>query len=478
MAIYHCSIKIIGRSKGKSAVRSAAYRAGEKIKNERDGQIHDYTRKKEIIYKEILLPEHAPKEYINRSILWNSVEQIEKAKNSQLARDFELALPKELSREQNISLVLDYVNKHFVSVGMCADVCIHDKGDGNPHAHVMLTMRPINEDSTWGAKSKKDYILDKNNEKIKLKSGEYKSRKVNSVDWNEQSKAEEWRQGWADTVNQYLTKNEIKERIDHRSYKRQGIDKIPSIHLGVAASSMERKGIRTERGDINRRIAITNNQMRQLKARIRKTKNWLYSVPINETPTIIDMMSKVADSRNLENRWQKIRNIKTQAKILIFLQDNNITDISGLADKIETINKEYKDLADTIKPVERRIKQLEIHFEQHDIRVNNRVIYNKYVKLDPNKRESYYAKHKASIDSFIEARDYFTAVMNGRKDPPPIKDWKSEYTKLTGYKAKLCEKYYSLQDEVRNVELLKKGADNIMRESVKEVPTKRHSMEL
>jgi hypothetical protein len=128
--------------------------------------------------------------------------------------------------------------------------------------------------------------------------------------------------------------------------------------------------------------------------------------------------------------------------------------------------------------VERRINQLETHFEQHDIRVNNRSIYNKYIKLDPKKRESYYTKHKVSIDSFNEARDYFTAIMNGRENPPPIKDWKMEYAKLTGYKAKLCEKYYNLQDEVRNVELLKKGADNIMRESVMEVPTKRHSIEI
>jgi uncharacterized coiled-coil DUF342 family protein len=478
LAIYHCSIKVVGRSKGKSAVRSAAYRAGEKIRNEYDGQIHDYTRKKEIIYKEILLADNAPREYINRSVLWNSIELFEKAKNAQLARDFELALPKELSQEQNISLVLDYVNKYFVSVGMCADVCVHDKGDGNPHAHVMLTMRPININGTWGAKSKKEYILDDNYEKIKFKSGEYKSRKINSTDWNQQTKAEEWRQGWADTVNLHLTEHGIMKRIDHRSYERQGIDKIPSIHLGVAASSMERKGIRTERGDINRRIAVTNSQMKQLKARIRKTKNWLYSVPINETPSMMDMMSKIADSRNLENRWQKIRNIKTQAKILIFLQDNNITDISGLANKIESINKEYKELADTIKSVERRIKQLEIHFEQHEIRINNRSVYNKYVKLDPKKREQYYVKHKTSIDAFIESRDYFTAIMNGRKNPPPIKDWKSEYTKLTDYKAKLCDKYYVLQDEVRNMEQLKKGADNIMRGNTIEEPIKRYSLEL
>jgi hypothetical protein len=451
MAIYHCSIKIIGRGKGKSAVRSAAYRAGEKIKNEYDGQTHDYTRKPEIIHKEILLPDHAPREYADRAVLWNAVERVEKAKNAQLARELELALPKELSREQNISLALEYVKKHFVSVGMCADVCIHDKGDGNPHAHVMLTLRPIEPDGRWGAKSRKEYILDDNGDKIKLKSGEYKSRKVNSVDWNEQTKAEEWREGWADTVNKYLTEQGIKERIDHRSYERQGIDKIPSIHLGVAASSMERKGIRTDRGDINRQVAISNSQMRQLRARIRKAKDWLYSVPINETPSLMDMMGKIADGRNLESRWQKVRSIQTQAKILVFLQQNNINDMESLVSKIETINRDYKDLADKIKPVERRLEQLETHLEQHEIRVKHRAVYNEYARLDPKKREPYYAKHTEAIDQFKEARDYLTAVMNGRKDPPPIKDWKAEHKKLTAYKAKLCEKYYSLQDEIRSV---------------------------
>ena len=160
MAIYHCSIKIISRGKGKSAVAAAAYRAGELITNEYDGITHDYTKKGGVVHTEILLPDNAPLEYTNRAILWNAVEKIEKAKNSQLAREIELALPAELTKEQNISLVRDYVKEHFVSAGMCADVCVHDKNDGNPHAHILLTMRPFESDKTWGAKSRKEYVLD------------------------------------------------------------------------------------------------------------------------------------------------------------------------------------------------------------------------------------------------------------------------------------------------------------------------------
>jgi len=183
----------MGRGKGKSAVAAAAYRAGEKIKNEYDGVTHDYTRKGGIFHTEILLPEHAPPEYADRAVLWNAVERVEKAKNSQLARELEIALPRELTKEENITLVREYINQHFVAAGMCADIAIHQTDGDNPHAHIMLTMRPIEQDGSWGAKSKKEYILDEGGERTRLKSGEYKSRKISSVDWNEQSKAEDWR---------------------------------------------------------------------------------------------------------------------------------------------------------------------------------------------------------------------------------------------------------------------------------------------
>ena len=151
MAIYHCSIKIISRGKGKSAVAAAAYRSGEKLVNEYDGAIHDYTRKGGIVHTEILLPDNAPPAFSDRSALWNAVERIEKAKNAQLAREIEIALPHELTREQGVSLVREYVKDNFVAAGMCADVCLHDKNDGNPHAHILLTMRPIEQDGAWGA---------------------------------------------------------------------------------------------------------------------------------------------------------------------------------------------------------------------------------------------------------------------------------------------------------------------------------------
>ena len=139
MAIYHCSVKIIGRSSGRSSVASAAYRAGQKMTNQRDGITHDYTHKMGVAHSEIMLPDHAPSEYSGRAQLWNAVEKIERRLDSQTAREAEVALPVEFSLENNIQLVRNYITDNFTSKGMCADFSIHDNPN-NPHAHIMLTM--------------------------------------------------------------------------------------------------------------------------------------------------------------------------------------------------------------------------------------------------------------------------------------------------------------------------------------------------
>ena len=161
----HIPVSIIKRSEGRSAVAAAAYRSGTKLTNEWDGLTHDYTRKGGVVHAEIMLPTHAPPEFADRSTLWNSVEQIEKARDSQLAREIEAALPRELSREQQLALVRAYVKDNFVDKGMCADFAIHDKGTGNPHVHIMLTVRPLKENGAWGAKCRKAYDLDENGQR-------------------------------------------------------------------------------------------------------------------------------------------------------------------------------------------------------------------------------------------------------------------------------------------------------------------------
>lgn len=154
MAIYHCSIKIISRSGGRSAIASAAYRSGEKLLNDETGIVYDFTRKGGVVYKEILLPENAPEKYLSRELLWNDVQREEKRSDAQLAREVEVALPAELSRADQITVLHSFIRKNFVDKGMIADLALHDKGDGNPHAHIMLTMRELTPKKEWGKKEK------------------------------------------------------------------------------------------------------------------------------------------------------------------------------------------------------------------------------------------------------------------------------------------------------------------------------------
>jgi ATP-dependent exoDNAse (exonuclease V) alpha subunit len=462
MAIYHCSIKIISRGKGKSAVAAAAYRAGQAITNEYDGITHDYTRKGGVVHTEILLPENAPAEYSDRAVLWNAVEKIEKAKNAQLAREIELALPIELTREQNISLAREYVKQHFVSAGMCADVCIHDTGGGNPHAHIMLTMRPFIEDKTWGAKQKKEYILDPQGKKIyDKKKRSYKCKAIPATDWNEQSQAEEWRQGWADFCNAALEKQNHTERIDHRSYERQGVDQIPTIHLGVAASAMEKRGIKTERGNINREIEVNNQKLRQLKARISKLQSWLKEEMENTAPpSLADVIQGILARREQtgkSDRYQAIGNLKTAAKMLNFLQQNQIMDMAGLDEKFKAMIDEQMNIRDELKPLDRRLATLKKHIEQADI----------YLKYKGKKTLT-----ESEQILFTAAKDYLKGVMNG-KTTLPTKAWKKEYADLTAKRQILNQRYVALKDEVKEAEQIRKNVYSILRQEQREQQTHR-----
>ena len=259
MAIYHMNVKIGSRSKGQSAIAASAYRAGVKMTDEQTGLTSDYTKKSGVVFSEVSLCANAPVEYADREKLWNAVHKIEKAKNSQLWREIELALPKEFSRDEQIATVREYV-KGLTDRGMCADWSLHDKGDGNPHAHIMLTVRSILPDGSWAAKSRKVYVLDENGNRIyqgkdKLGRRQYKSYKEDFNDWNDKERIEEWRSEWAECCNRRLPEH---SRIDHRSYVRQGVNQIPTIHEGYVARKRVRNGQQSDRVDINAEIREQN----------------------------------------------------------------------------------------------------------------------------------------------------------------------------------------------------------------------------
>ena len=275
MAIYHCSIKIISRGKGRSAVACAAYRSGTKLTDLATGKIFDYSNKPGVVFSEVLLPENAPAAFaVDRNILWDAVERKETRSDARLAREVEVALPREFTRQEQIDTVREYIIKNFVREGMCADWALHDKRDGNPHAHIMLTTRAFTRNGKWAEKSRTIYKLDPNGQKVPLidpETGEQKVRvrkgkgveklwqteKVPANDWNDRSKAEEWRAAWATECNRRLDRQ---HQIDHRSYARQAVEQEPTIHEGYAARKMEREGRVSDRCEINRETKALNEQ--------------------------------------------------------------------------------------------------------------------------------------------------------------------------------------------------------------------------
>lgn len=271
MAIYYLEVKIGSRGKGQSAVASAAYRSGTRLKDEEAEKTFNYNRKKDVVHSEISLCANARQEYTDRETLWNAVHKIEKASNSRLFREILVAIPKELKREEQIQLIREYV-KGLTDRGMCCDWNIHDKGDGNPHAHIMCTVRSITDRGEWAAKSRKEYVLDDNGNKIPLKNKDkngrtqYKSYKVDYNNWNEKERVEEWRSEWETCCNQYLS---AENRIDHRSYERQGLEIIPQIHEGVAARIRDRLSLGSERCDYNRKVRQDNHKIQSINSQIR-----------------------------------------------------------------------------------------------------------------------------------------------------------------------------------------------------------------
>ena len=464
MAIYHCSIKIISRGKGKSAVAAAAYRAGELIKNEYDGIVHDYTRKGGIVHTEILLPENALEEYTDRTILWNAVEKIEKAKNSQLAREIELALPKELSMEQNISLVREYVKSNFVDKGMCADICIHDKNDGNPHAHIMLTMRPFNEDKSWGDKQKKEYILDGRGNKIyDPKKRQYRCKSVPTTDWSEQTKAEEWRAAWANAVNAVLERETISESVDHRSYARQGIEQVPTVHMGVAATQMERRGIVTDRGNTNRIIVGINQKLRQLWEQIIQLKDWLKEEN-NKTaePSFLYVLELIFERCKKGIGVGKIRNADMVERVIDFMKENDISTLPEIMDKVKETVTDYDNARENLILYERSIERLDEHIKQGAVYLKHKNIYAQYMQLKPRKQEKFFEAHRVNLMMFQSAQRYFKE--HHIKSDFSVNDWKTERAELINGRSKAYREYCSLKTQFDNVYNVRRAAEQIARE--------------
>lgn len=315
MAIYHLEAKVISRGVGRSACAASAYLSCSQILNDYDGIQHDYTRKSGLVWQQVFLPEYAPQEWSDRAVLWNAVEANEKTKDSRLAREFVVALPIELRKDQWVALLTEYIQDNFVAEGMCADVAIHDTDGHNPHAHIMLTVRPLDEQGKWQYKTEKEYLCVRDDEERGFTAAEFKVAQADGWEkqyqykvgrkkvymapsaaeaqgfvrvskhpkstkygrqnpiaekWNSDEQIVVWRKAWADTTNVHLERAGADARIDHRSHAERGLDEQPTIHEGVVARALEKKGIIADRCEINRQIKADNALLRELKATVKK----------------------------------------------------------------------------------------------------------------------------------------------------------------------------------------------------------------
>ena len=334
MAIYHLEAKVVGRGAGRSAVAASAYLSCSRLYNDYDGIQHDYTKKQGLVWQQVFLPEYAPQEWKDREKLWNAVEEVETAKDSRLAREFVVALPIELSREEQIELLQEFIREQFISDGMCADAAIHDTDGHNPHAHILLTVRPLDEQGKWQYKTEKEYLCMKNGEERGFTAAEFRTaqnegwekqypykvgkKKVYMTPsaaeaqgliradkhpkstrygrqnplaerWNSEEQLVVWRAAWADVTNRQLEMYGHDERIDHRSNAARGLDEQPTIHEGVTARALERKGIIADRCEINRQIKADNALLRELKAAVKK----LGQAVKNTLPAIAEAMENL-----------------------------------------------------------------------------------------------------------------------------------------------------------------------------------------
>ena len=498
IAIYHCNIGIVSRGKGKSAVAAAAYRSGEKITNEWDGMTHDYTRKRGVVHTEILLPPHAPPSFSDRATLWNSVELYEKAGNAQLAREIDAALPIELSREEQIRLVREYCSSQFVSRGMCVDFAIHDTDSGNPHCHIMLTMRPLDERGAWAAKSKKEYDLDENGERIRLPSGRYKTHKVDLTGWNDKGNALLWRKAWADISNAYLERAGHPERIDYRSNAERGIDELPTVHMGVAACQMEKKGIATEKGELNRNIRKANRLIREIRAQIGKLKEWIGELfKARETapeqppqsPGLANLLMKYLSvqrekSRKYSQSWQRQHaadELKTVAKAVNYLSEHGISTLAELDAALSSVSDQADAIREGMKTAEKRMKELQKLIEYGKNYTEYKPIHDELKKLKngwTSKRDKYEEAHRAELTLWNAASRYLHANLPKGTKTLPISEWEKEYATLSGQRTAEYTKLKETRAEVAELHNIRKCVDIALKaDQPEQTRAKRHDLE-
>ena len=453
-----------------------------RIYNDYDGVQHDYPRKQGLVWQQVFLPDMAPAEWTNRKVLWNAVEKAKKTKDSRLAREFVVTLPIELGRDEWIALLTDFIQSNFVTEGMCADVCTHDMDGHNPHAHIMLTVRPLTKDGKWQHKTEKEYLCVKDGEEqgftateFKLaqsedwekqyhykvgkkkvympppqseargyeriskypKSTKYGRQNPISARWNSEDQLVLWRAAWANVTNRFLERAGSQERVDHRSHAERGLDEQPTIHEGVAAHAMEKKGIISDRCELNWQIKADNALLRELKSLVKK----LMGAVKNTIPAIAEAMETVrqkmivfryhllhigARKKNISSTLQVVKHDLRKYENIVNQLKGKIRECRALLDEKKAIPAiqlfRHQDLAQKIADLTEDIEELKrekaLLLNQRNCvddygiaEVKQRItsMENPLNKLDQQEKK-YASKLEAALAKYTELRQQLVAM--------------------------------------------------------------------
>lgn len=491
IAIYHLEAKVISRGKGRSAVVAAAYISCDKIYNDYDGVHHDYTKKQGLVWEHVFLPHNAPPEWSDRAKLWNAVEEAEKSKDSRLAREFVVALPIELKKVEWVKLLSEFIKDNFVSDGMCADVAVHDTDGHNPHAHIMLTVRPLDENGKWQHKTEKEYLCVRNGveqgftaiefkaaqsdgwekqyqykvgkKKVYMPALEAEAREYKRISkypkssrfgrqnpiserWNSDEQLVLWRKAWADISNKYLSLACAEETVDYRSHADRGLDEQPTVHEGVIAWTLEKKGIVSERYELNRQIKTDNSLLRKLKEAVKK----LMQAVRNTIPVLAEAM---------ENIRQKITMSFYQLNVIRFGQKKYAEYLAKTNSEIEKFNEIEDKIYDTVNERETLIAEkkntLFLNFSKHkklDVRIAELTkllekLYSEKASLlkhldcaDENgfsKIKKYIADTEVGLEKFNEQeKTYSEKIDSALKKYAELREQAAEFDMTELYKAR------------------------------------------
>ena len=440
---------------------SAAYRSGEKLHSEYYGEDSDYTNKGGVICSEILLPLHAPREYADRETLWNAVEKVEKGKKAQLAYSFDISFQNEFSQEENIALARQFLTEHFVSRGMVVDFAVHEPekeegGINNPHFHFLCPIRPIEQNGKWGLKQKREYVLDENGNRIPDSKGDYVFNAVPTTDWGSAETLEFWREQWAVMCNAKFEEKGLDVRIDHRSYERQGIELLPTVHEGPTVRAMEKKGIKTEKGEFNRWIRATNAFIRNLRKNLSLLLETIKEIKAEmdkpQSDPVIIPLQRYFDMRNAKAYSQKakVSNLKELSDMANYLKANEIYTIEDLESRVSTLKDTVDELKNTMDTETARMKEMRKMPEYVSTLQELKPIVDGLQKIKFDKAKAKYkAEHEKELKRYYAARRKVLEMFPDGKYDGRILN--KQYAELEQTHKETYAKFVAIREEYQHI---------------------------